>query len=85
MTQRNDAQPLSETGGALVKFKQAAPEGWRWCIGERVRKRSGSAWHGFVVGYYWSTLTNRGVCVESAKEKGSVQIYPEAALEPWEG
>jgi len=53
-------------------------------LGDPVRKRSGSNWHGRVVGYYSTDLTPIGVCVESATEVGSVQIYPEKALEAWD-
>lgn len=52
-----------------------------WKIGTRVKKRKGSEWHGRVVGYYSTELTPVGYCVESEREKGSVQIYPAAALE----
>lgn len=34
-----------------------------------------------VVGFYSTELTPDGYCVESATHKGSVQIYPAAALE----
>lgn len=50
-------------------------------IGTRVRKIKGSQWHGVVVGTYSTELTPEGYCVESELEKGSVQIYPAAALE----
>ncbi|SFM96969.1 R67 dihydrofolate reductase [Methylobacterium pseudosasicola] len=53
-------------------------------LGARVRKTKGSSWQGVVVGYYATALTPRGVCVESEREPGSVQIYPIAALEPVE-
>ena len=85
--QDGDAAPLpqkEETGGGLVRFKMTPPEGWKYAIGERVQKKKGSDWRGFVCGYYWSSLTKRGVCVESAFERGSVQIYPEHALGPWD-
>ncbi len=49
-------------------------------LGTRVRKISGSAWHGHVVGYYSTALTEVGYCVESEREPGSVQIYPASAL-----
>jgi len=49
--------------------------------GERVRKVRGSRWQGNIVGFYSTDLTPVGYCVESETEKGSVQIYPEAALE----
>lgn len=49
--------------------------------GDIVRKRSGSAWEGRVCGEYSTSLTPKGYAVESDKHPGSVQIYPEAALE----
>lgn len=51
-------------------------------LGDAVRKIKGSQWRGAVVGFYSTTLTPKGVAVESKYEKGSVQIYPESALEP---
>ncbi len=52
----------------------------QWPLGTQVYKRSGSNWHGRVVGYYSTSLTPRGYCIESERETGSVQIYPENAL-----
>ena len=49
---------------------------------DRVRKTKGSSWQGHVVGFYSTELTPIGYCVESEREPGSVQIYPENALEP---
>lgn len=49
--------------------------------GDRVRKRSGSAWQGRVVGEYSTALTPDGYAVESEAHPGSVQIYPAKALE----
>lgn len=63
---------------ALVKRREATQ------IGQFVRKRKGSQWHGRVVGFYSTELNPRGYNVESYYEEGSVQIYPEAALEDWE-
>lgn len=54
-------------------------------MGRRVRKTKGSSWQGRIVGYYTTTLTPIGYCVESEREPGSVQIYPESALERVEG
>lgn len=55
-------------------------------IGDRVEKISGSCWTGTVCGFYTTTLTPYGVCVESEREPGSVQIYPERALKKmWSG
>lgn len=50
-------------------------------LGDRVRKRSGAAWQGQVVGWYCTKLTPEGYAVESESHPGSVQIYPVGALE----
>ena len=50
-------------------------------LGDFVRKIKGSMWSGKVVGTYSTELTPEGYAVESFFEKGSVQIYPAAALE----
>lgn len=69
-------------------FAQGRAEAGAWpnCLplGTRVTKRKGSSWQGAIVGYYSTNLTPRGYAVESEREPGSVQIYPEAALEPVE-
>jgi hypothetical protein len=61
--------------------------GWpaeaRFQMGDPVRKKSGARWRGRVVGWYSTALTQIGYAVESTHEPGSVQIYPESALEPW--
>lgn len=57
----------------------------KYKIGDMVQKKSGSSWRGTVCGFYATKQTPNGVAVESAFESGSVQIYPEAALEPWKG
>ena len=54
---------------------------WRFAVGDHVRKVKGSSWQGRVVGFYSTELTPVGYAVESERERGSVQIYPEAALE----
>lgn len=61
------------------------PQAHRWGIGQRVKKKSGSSWHGTVVGFYATALTAEGYAVESDREPGSVQIYPSVALEVWRG
>lgn len=53
----------------------------KFSIGDRVKKIRGSSWQGRIVGFYSTTLTPEGYCVESDREPGSVQIYPAAALE----
>ena len=55
----------------MAKFKQ----------GDRVKKKSGSEWQGYIVGWYSTELTPEGWAVESETHKGSVQIYPANALE----
>lgn len=50
-------------------------------LGDRVRKVKGASWQGFVVGFYSTSMTPIGYAVESEREAGSVQIYPESALE----
>lgn len=54
-------------------------------LGDHVRKIKGSQWKGRVVGTYSTSLTPEGYAVESDTEKGSVQIYPAAALELFGG
>lgn len=55
--------------------KITKPDWAVWDIGSTVTKTKGSNWTGQVVGFYSTSLT----------EKGSVQIYPEAALKGVEG
>lgn len=66
----------TQTQGIAVKGQ--------FVLGDLVRKKSGGWWHGRVVGFYSTELTPVGYCVESYYERGSVQIYPEKALEPWD-
>ena len=54
--------------------------GGKFGLGDRVRKTKGSSWQGRVVGFYSTDLTSIGYAVESEREQGSVQIYPESAL-----
>lgn len=58
------------------------PPGWKYALGQFVRKRSGAQWSGRIVGFYSTEQTPRGYAVESRWHKNTVQIYPEAALEP---
>ena len=55
-------------------------DNFRWPLGTRVTKTKGSRWTGKVVGFYFTSLTAEGYAVESETERGSVQIYPVAAL-----
>lgn len=57
----------------------------RWQLGDKVRKKRGSSWRGTVCGFYTTPHTPQGYCVDSAFEPGSVQVWPEAALEDWDG
>ena len=54
---------------------------WKWGLDRRLRKKKGSSWTGRVVGFYSTRLTPIGYAIESETETGSVQIYPESALE----
>lgn len=75
----------SDERGCVLYFEtkeqcKAFMQAMTW-FGERVRKKSGSSWPGDVSGFYSASRTPIGLCVESERELGSVQIYPEAALE----
>jgi len=59
----------------------ALPSRATFGLGDRVRKKSGAAWQGLVVGWYSTKLTPEGYAVESESHPGSVQIYPVAALD----
>ncbi|WP_309901103.1 trimethoprim-resistant dihydrofolate reductase DfrB [Variovorax soli] len=59
----------------------ALPVHATFALGDHVRKKSGAAWQGQVVGWYCTKLTPEGYAVESESHPGSVQIYPVAALE----
>ena len=66
----------------LARKAEPAPEQpGKFKLGDRVRKTKGSQWKGVVVGTYSTDLTPEGYAVESDTERGSVQIYPAAALE----
>jgi dihydrofolate reductase (trimethoprim resistance protein) len=67
--------------GAQVGDQFALPPTAVFRLGERVRKKSGAAWQGRIVGWYSTNLTPEGYAVESEAHLGSVQIYPVAALE----
>jgi hypothetical protein len=55
----------------------------RFALGDWVMKIRGSQWRGKVVGFYTTDVTEHGYAVESAYETGSVQVWPEAALDFW--
>lgn len=57
-------------------------ESGKFHLGDLVTKIKGSSWTGKVVGFYSTSLTPVGYAVESINEPGSVQIYPESALQP---
>jgi dihydrofolate reductase (trimethoprim resistance protein) len=67
--------------GAPIDHQFALPLTAVFRLGDRVRKKSGSAWQGRIVGWYSTKLTPEGYAVESDAHPGSVQIYPVAALE----
>ena len=71
----------SDTVSTPVAGHFALPLRATFALGDRVRKKSGAAWQGHVVGWYSTKLTPEGYAVESESHPGSVQIYPVAALE----
>ena len=71
----------SDDVGTPVAGQFALPLRATFGLGDRVRKKSGAAWQGQVVGWYCTKLTPEGYAVESESHPGSVQIYPVAALE----
>ncbi len=75
MDQRGDEDRTRASGQFALPLHAA------FCMGDRVRKKSGAAWQGLVVGWYCTKLTPEGYAVESEAHPGSVQIYPVAALE----
>lgn len=64
-----------------VRLTIPQPRGFRWGLGDTVRKKSGAQWAGKIVGFYVTDLTPEGYAVESSSEIGSVQIYPVSALQ----
>lgn len=66
---------------ACVEAELALMQG-KYILNQRLKKTKGSSWRGRVCGYYSTTLTPVGYCIESENEPGSVQLYPETALEP---
>jgi R67 dihydrofolate reductase len=76
-------QSANEMRAALEAAIAAAPwfVGGSFAFGDRVQKRSGSDWHGHVCGFYKTGQTAIGYCVKSERERNSVQLYPETALE----
>lgn len=66
---------------ALVSLPTEEEIARKFKLGDRVRKIKGSSWQGPIAGFYSTTLTPIGYCVESEREPGSVQVYPQAALE----
>lgn len=71
--------------GCKKCFPPKAFDNFRWPLGTRVTKTKGSQWTGKVVGFYSTSLTAEGYAVESETERGSVQIYPVAALKELDG
>ncbi len=83
LTATADTQnPLSSTNSEIGETTPADPATnyCKFALGDRVRKTKGSSWQGRIVGFYSTELTPIGYAVESEREPGSVQIYPETAL-----
>lgn len=79
--ERSGMDQTSNDVSTPVAGQFALPWGATFALGDRVRKKSGAAWQGQVVGWYSTKLTPEGYAVESESHPGSVQIYPVAALE----
>lgn len=65
----------------MIMNREFPPTHKTFQFGDLVQKRKGSSWRGRVVGWYSTELTPEGYCIESAYERGSVQIYPADALD----
>lgn len=77
------ARAIVDAGAPFFLFGDP-PEapGRKFALGQRVTKTKGSSWNGRVVGFYSTRLTPVGCVIESEREPGSCQLYPEAALAP---
>ncbi|MBG9389886.1 trimethoprim-resistant dihydrofolate reductase DfrB [Caenimonas aquaedulcis] len=73
--------PIDQAPGSPHERQRPQREFKTFGLGDHVRKKSGAAWQGRVVGWYSTTLTPEGYAVESEAHPGSVQIYPVGALE----
>lgn len=80
--ERLNMEQSTDGVGAPVDRQFAMPLAVKFGLGDLVRKKSGAAWQGRVVGWYSTKLTPEGYAVESEAHPGSVQIYPVGALEP---
>lgn len=83
-----DKQKSEDARGQIKRAAmpvQADPVPNRWQLGDKVKKKANSSWRGTVCGFYSTPHTPEGYCVDSAFEPGSVQVWPEAALEDWDG
>lgn len=65
-------------------MKDPWPSDATFQMGDFVAKKGRASWRGRIVGWYRTDLTKLGYAIESYFEPGSVQIYPETAIEPWE-
>jgi dihydrofolate reductase (trimethoprim resistance protein) len=52
-------------------------------VGDRVRKKSGAAWQGRIVGWYSTQLTPEGYAVESEAHPGSCRFTQSRRLSAW--
>jgi len=87
------ARIAAQMGGRMVckecgrEYQRATPPAdkpaQKWHLGDTVAKKRGSSWRGKVVGFYSTDFTTIGYAVESHFEPGSVQVWPEVALEDW--
>jgi dihydrofolate reductase (trimethoprim resistance protein) len=59
------------------------PSDAKFQMGDYVAKKGRALWRGKIVGWYRTDVTKLGYAIESYFELGSVQIYPETAIEAW--
>lgn len=79
---RNEAEADAAWNTRTSERDWQGIESGKFRLGDLVTKIKGSSWTGKVVGFYSTSLTPVGYAVESINEPGSVQIYPESALQP---
>ena len=59
------------------------PSDAKFQMGDYAAKKGLGSWRGKIVGWYRTDSTSLGYAIESYFEPGSVQIYPETAIEIW--
>ncbi|MCP3412863.1 hypothetical protein NLM16_01965 [Bradyrhizobium brasilense] len=71
----------NSVGGEMV---DPWPADAKFQMGDYAAKKGRASWRGRIVGWYRTDLTRLGYAIESYFEPGSVQIYPETAIDAWQ-